>query len=493
MQHWPRIVTLWLLWILLLGACQSTQTPSATTPAADVDQPVTPTVPAELVFAEDARVAGIDIAGMTVAEASAHLQEELAARDRAVRLQAGDTQSTIFLPARELETEITGLLDEAQEQAMQDAPVEVPRDLALEETMLPDQLDRLADEISSTTTLELITATDTLTRSFAYRPGRSLDVAAALAQIATELQSPDASAIITLDLEEDPNVPRPTFAQLQEQVNIIADEWNGVVGFYLQDLATGETVTRNPDTVFSGASLLKVPILLFAYTRIPEFDEEEERWKREMVIESNNLSANDLLAAAVEGTGTDMAYAGSKEMNVMLRELGFQHTYQNMPYEAGDYLIGLRGLAIEYGPAQEGSPPYTEADPIVRTTPAEISRIFVMINECSQGEGQLLEQFTATLTAEDCQAILDLLAQNADKSRIAAGLPEGTRFEHKSGWTGDMHADVGIVRSEGGDFLLATYIYQEQNNSYLPDFRAARYISALSRLVYTAYNPEKVE
>lgn len=493
MQHWPRIATIGLLWILLLGACQSTQTPSATTPVADVDQPVTPTIPAELVFAEDARVAGIDIAGMTVAEASAYLQEELAARDRAVRLQAGDRQSTIFLPARELEAEITDLLDEAQEQAMQDAPVEVPRDLALEDTMLPDQLDRLADEISSTTTLELITATDTLTRSFAYRPGRRLDVDAALEQIATELQSPDASAIITLDLEEDPDVPRPTFAQLQEQVNIIADEWNGVVGFYLQDLATGETVARNPDTVFSGASLLKVPILLFAYTRIPEFDEEEERWMREMVIESNNLSANDLLAAAVGGIGTDAAYAGSKEMNVMLRELGFQHTYQNMPYEAGDYLIGLRGLSIEYGPAQEGSPPYTEADPIVRTTPAEISRIFVMINQCSQGEGQLLEQFTETLTAEDCQAILDLLAQNADKSRIAAGLPAGTRFEHKSGWTGDMHADVGIVRSEGGDFLLATYIYQEQNNSYLPDFRAARYISALSRLVYTAYNPEKVE
>jgi len=214
---------------------------------------------------------------------------------------------------------------------------------------------------------------------------------------------------------------------------------------------------------------------------------------REMVIESNNLSANDLLAAAVGGIGTDAAYEGSQEMNMMLRELGFQHTYQNMPYEAGDYLIGLRGLSIEYGPAQEGSPPYTEADPIVRTTPAEISRIFVMINECSQGEGQLLEQFAETLTPEDCQAILDLLAQNADKSRIAAGLPPDTRLEHKSGWTGDMHADVGIVRSEGGDFLLATYIYQEQNNSYLPDFRAARYISALSRLVYTAYNPEKVE
>jgi beta-lactamase class A len=493
MQHWPRIATLGLLCILLLAACQSAQTPSATTPAADADPPVTPTVPSELVFAEDARVAGIDIAGMTVAEASAHLLEELTAREQAVRLQAGDRQSTIFLPARDLEAEITGLLEEAQAQAAQDAPVAVPRDLALEATMLPDQLTRLAEAISSTTTLELITATDTLTRSFAYRPGRSLDVDAALEQIAAELQSPDASELITLDLEEDPNVPRPGFAQLQEQVNIIANEWDGVVGFYLQDLATGETVVRNPDTVFSGASLLKVPILLFAYTRIPEFDEEHTQWMREMVIESNNLSANDLLAAAVGGIGTDAAYAGSKEMNVMLRELGFQHTYQNMPYEAGDYLIGLRGLTIEYGPAQEGSPPYTEADPIVRTTPAEISRIFVMINQCSQGEGQLLEQFTETLTAEDCQAILDLLAQNADKSRIAAGLPPDTRFEHKSGWTGDMHADVGIVRSEGGDFLLATYIYQEQNNSYLPDFRAARYISALSRLVYTAYNPEKVE
>jgi hypothetical protein len=50
-----------------------------------------------------------------------------------------------------------------------------------------------------------------------------------------------------------------------------------------------------------------------------------------------------------------------------------------------------------------------------------------------------------------------------------------------------MQCDVGIVRSPGGDFVLAVYLYRETDQLY--DSVAAPVIAAFARMVYTAYNP----
>jgi hypothetical protein len=173
-------------------------------------------------------------------------------------------------------------------------------------------------------------------------------------------------------------------------------------------------------------------------------------------------------------------------MSDMLEQLGFEHTYMKMPYEGYDYLVGLQGIAIEYGPPRQGPPPFTASDPLLRTTPAEISRLFLMIEACSQGSGVLLEQFDL-LSTDRCQQILDLLARNADTERIVAAIPPDVRVEHKSGWVQDMHADAAIVRSPGGDYLLTIYLWRGVEE--LPGLWANPYIVALSRLVYSAYDP----
>jgi beta-lactamase class A len=175
-------------------------------------------------------------------------------------------------------------------------------------------------------------------------------------------------------------------------------------------------------------------------------------------------------------------------MSEMLeKDLGLQHTYQYMPYEGADYLINIRGIKIKSGPAQEGPPPYTEADPALRTTPAEMSQVFLAIDQCSKGQGELMQKYTRTLTPERCQEMLDLLAHNGDTTRMRAGIPDDIRVEHKSGWIEDMQADVGIVRSPGGDFILAVYLYQDTD--YLYDSVASPVIASFARMVYTAYNP----
>ncbi|MCG8350814.1 MAG: class A beta-lactamase-related serine hydrolase [Chloroflexales bacterium] len=495
MWRWPRIAIVWLCCIFTLGACGSEQSLSpASSSGRLVSSPTTTIASAtalqpagDSTLTPDAQIAGINVGGLTGAAATAKLQEELTVINRPLELRTGTARMTLRPEDIDLQAPVEDLVAEALRQAENGEPVRVDLEITLDEAALRNQLNELAATAAVTPTISLITSTETLSRTFAYTPGQSLDFEKALQQVEEHLRSPQATQRLTLDLESDPATPQVSREQIREQVEAMAAEWDGIVGFYLHNLTDGETITLNENTVFSGASVMKVPILLQAYINLEEFDEEQQQWLREMIEQSDNLSANDLLAASVDGQGTEDALVGARAMNDMLRDLGLEHTYQNLPYEAYDYLVTLQGIPIQSGPAQEGALPYTEADPLVRTTPAEMSQVFLWIDQCSKGEGILLERFESTLNAERCQEMLDRLEANEDATRLVSGIPEGVRVEHKSGWVEDMQADVGIVRSPGGDFLLAVYLYQK--NDWLRDHIAAPVIGAFAHMVYTAYNP----
>lgn len=489
MQRWPRLAIVWLLGITILGACGAPR-PVPVTPTA---APPTPTAAPTAVptFAPGSTIGGIAVGGLTSAAAADKVRTELTALTQPLAVRAGTARIKLSPADIDLALSLDVMLNEATRQARSGAVVQTPLDLTFNEQALREQIAGLAAQVAVSPTLSIITATETFSRSFAYTPGQLLDIDSAVAKVAARLRSPAAPRQVTLGLRPDPATPQADFAQIREQVELMAAQWDGVVGFYLYDLQSGATVTLNTDTVFSGASVMKAPIMLYAYTALEQFNADQEEWLRRMIVESDNLAANDLLAASVGGQGTDDALVGVRAMNVMLRALGLKHTYQNLPYEAYDYIVGLRRIQIESGPAREGNPPYTEADPLVRTTPTEISRIFLLIEQCSRGEGDLLEQFAETLSAARCGEMIAWLEQNGDDTRMVSGLPATARVAHKSGWVGDMQADVGIVRSPGGDFLLAVYLYQQ--TEWLRDPVAAPVIGAFARMVYTAYNPVRLD
>jgi beta-lactamase class A len=426
-------------------------------------------------------------------EAAAHLRTSLSPLRLPLDLHAGDASMALRPADIDLELSLDAMLDAARAQHAQGDAVRVPLRLRFDKDLLHDQLVAFAQQSSISPTLRLvISETETISRSFVATPGQRFDVEHALSRVADRLSTPQGARRVTLEMQPAPDMPspRPDFAWLQQEVEALAAEWEGIAGIYLYDMQSGQTVTLNADTVFSAASIMKVAILLHAYTQLDTIDADLQANIDKMIIESDNLAANDVLAASVSGQGTDDALDGVIAMSDMLEQLGFAHTYMNMPYEGYDYLVGLRGIAIEYGPEREGPPPFTASDPLLRTTPAEISRLFLLIEECRQGSGILLEQFEL-LSADRCQEILDLLARNADNERIVAGIPPDVRVEHKSGWVQDMHADAAIVRSPGGDYLLTIYLWRGVDE--LPDLWANPYIVALSRLVYTAYDPVQIE
>ncbi len=108
-----------------------------------------------------------------------------------------------------------------------------------------------------------------------------------------------------------------------------------------------------------------------------------------------------------------------------------------------------------------------------------------------------------TTTAADCAAMLaaiyrgdcvsraaseemlGLLLGQTRNDRLPAGLPEGTPIAHKTGeLLGLCWADVGIVYSPGGDYILCVI-----SDGALTEAEAREAMAALSRQIYEILNP----
>jgi beta-lactamase class A len=470
-------------------------------------------------FPMGTRVAGVALDNLPTDAAATKLAAEVTVFDQPLELSLGQKSLIIFPNDLQVEVAIDDILVEAYLQASRtDSPdgtppttptlaaetptpllvtgetdtitVEVPLFVDFDRSELEQRITQFARQESIPPVLEVITNTNPFSRSFGYRPGKIIDVKDAMDQVEQRLQNPRLSRRINLALRDDNIVPRATLEQIRGQAEIMAQSWEDVVALYLHDLESDEHIGIHENTVFSGASVMKVAILLFSYASLPTFDEEQQEWIEAMIIESDNLAANYMLAAGARGTGTEDALAGAYQMNDMLSQLGLQHTYQYMPYEAHDYLVVVRGIEIKQGPPQEGEPPYTAPDPSLRTTPREISQIFLWIDQCSNGTGPLLTRYHETLSPARCQEMLDLLARNGDDTRMRRGVPADVRVEHKSGWIEDMQADVGIVRSPNGDFVLGIFLYRDYGVIYS---NAQEAIAGIAHMVYTAYDPVRIE
>jgi beta-lactamase class A len=434
-------------------------------------------------------VAGIDVGGMRPAKARARLAAALGPRLHSLELRVETTHITLRPEAIGLYIPLDALIAEAQSAQ---AGAQIALRVSYDAARLRSALEDLARRTDRQPTIVVISDAVPFSRRFASIPGQRLDVATAMRKIDAHLQLLSAPPQLTLPVQPDMHVQHPQPAQLQEQIAALAREWAGVVGISVLDPKSGQVVAQlNEHTVFSGASVMKVAILLDAYLTHSRFTPQQERWIDAMIIESDNRAANDLLAASAGGMTPQDAVRGARAMSALLRDLGLAHTYQYRPYQTDDDPIDPADLDIWLGPEREGPPPYTDADRVLRSTPAEMSRIFLWIEQCSQGSGILLERFAGSLTVARCQEMLNRLEQNGDHSRMVAGFPAGTRVAHKSGWIGDMQADVGMVHSPDGDFVLAVYVYSPRTANTTDHFDAVakQAIAGFAQMVYSYYNP----
>ncbi len=499
-----RGATLLIACALLLTACgpyaEATSGTTATSalptqppdPTAEPTAAPSPTAPPTI--ARDVRVAGVNIGGKSPEEATATLTEAFEAVSQPLELRLDEATWTIQPEEIGLKLPIDAMVADAQAAA---ASARLPLQLDYDQTRLRDLLEQIAPDTARPAEMIVLTSTETLSRSFALVPAQRLDIDAAVKAIDRQLRDPDAPRRIELRLANDPAASvkaRPTPEQLQEQIRALAQEWRGIAGIYVYDTGSAQPLAAlNERTAFSAASTIKAAILLNSYITLKEFDEAERQDLENMIVESDNLAANDMLAASIGGTTTEQAFEGADEMSDRLASLGLETTYLYIPFEATDF-IRIYQPSFRTGPERDGQPPYTDSGRYLRTTPVEIAQLYIWLDQCAADKGILLERFGDTLSAARCKEMIDRLEQNGDKTRIVAGVSDKATVAHKSGWMDDTQGDVGLVQSPGGNYVVAIYVYREiiPGKTFLADEVATPAITAFSRLIYSYYNPAVV-
>ncbi|MBC8160556.1 MAG: serine hydrolase [Roseiflexaceae bacterium] len=471
----------------VLPAVLPTSAPSAV-PSVVPEPTATPESTALPKLARNISIAGVDVGGLDLAAARAELMAAIELEP--LTLITGPISTTIAPQEIGLAPALDELLADARTaKAGDELALKLTFDQAQLRAVLIDISAEIAGEAGG---LDVIRDTELVSASFVLRAPETLDVDQAAAQVAKHLNSTryaePLAVLLTLGEAGD---TRPIAQDMQRELAALAGQLKGVLGVYIYDLKSGKKLASlNENTAFSTASTIKTAIMLNAYAHVEKFSAKQTKAMRAMIIESDNLKANDVLAASVGGIATEQAFEGAQLMSDMLAELGLPTTYQYTPFEANDF-IKLYKTKYTLGPKQAGQPPYTASSRVQRTTPAEMAQLYVMIEQCSRGEGALVEAFPDTLDDQRCQEMLDLLRQNEDVKRMVSGLPASADVAHKSGWAQpDLQGDAGIVRTNGGDFIISVYFYQD-GERYSDRF-VQRLLGNVTRLAYSFYNPELI-
>jgi len=141
--------------------------------------------------------------------------------------------------------------------------------------------------------------------------GTTIDLDRAVVQVENSLFSP-INRVVSLSLETSAP-PRPSYQNLEILLKQILDSANfdGTAGLYLMDMQTSQEIhfvynnksdyPTEPDLAFSASSIIKIPIMISAYTRLGENPNPEALNLLEgMIVESGNDPADWLMEQFID-------------------------------------------------------------------------------------------------------------------------------------------------------------------------------------------------
>ncbi len=325
-------------------------------------------------------------------------------------------------------------------------------------------------------------------------PGRALDVERAVILVGDALRSAT-TRTVTLTTRRVP-ATRPSLEQLRLMLQNTIDRnaFAGVVGFYLLDLQTGEELHfayRNgeylpvdPDIAFTGASTIKIPIMVSVFRQTAsQIDDETDALLHAVFRTSDNAAADALMAKLDKVRGPLLV---TEDMFA----LGLQNTFM-----AGFFCSPLAPCPLLKRfttPANQRVDVSTDPDIYNQTTPSDMGMLLEDIYRCAQtGGGTLPAVFPGQITQEACRRMIEYMKEDRTGVLLEAGLPGGTVLAHKHGWLtgpdGQYHnfSDTAIIYTPGGNYVLCLYIYDANpiiwNNANI-------LYAEISRLVYNYFN-----
>jgi beta-lactamase class A len=261
----------------------------------------------------------------------------------------------------------------------------------------------------------------------------------------------------------------------------VADSGAEMVGVYLKDLVTGDSLLLAADVRVHAASMMKVPVMIQLFrdqeAGLSSLDDSLTITRSfESIVDGSpyELSARD------DSDTTLYRRIGERESvrrlcelmitvssnlatNMLIERVGADRVTATMREVGADSIEVLRGV--------EDTQAY-RAGLSNTTTARDLGVIFSAIAEGRAVGGALGRQMVEILLRQDFNA------------KIPAGLPSGVRVAHKTGWISDyVSHDGGIVYlDDGGVYVLVVLTKGGEGH----DDYADELIADISRMVYDA-------
>jgi beta-lactamase class A len=263
-------------------------------------------------------------------------------------------------------------------------------------------------------------------------------------------------------------------ADLEERVREATAGIRGDIGVYARNLATGETVAVNADSLFPTASMVKVPILVGVFDQI---EQGVLSYEQDLVYRDSLLYPGvDVLGMARDSTIislgrviTLMLTLSDNTASLWLQHLAGTGTAINSWLENNGFhsmrvnsrTEGRRGDWERYGWGQ--------------TTPREMAELLVMIREGRAVSENASERMYRTLS------------RNFWDDVAISEIPPDVLVASKNGAVDRSRSEVLLVHAPGGDYVFCVITKNQEDTSWTDDNEGWEGIRAVSRVLWEAW------
>lgn len=276
--------------------------------------------------------------------------------------------------------------------------------------------------------------------------------ASASASSEAEKQQPTGSASATATPSENPTdaAKQSKQTQLDTLKGTLEQQLGGYSGtwsLYVEDMTTGASISIN-DHRQPSASVIKLYVMLAVYDQIAQGKLTETADIDTLLTQMITVSSNQATNTLVKTLGGGDAQAGFTIVNDTAKANGFTETAMNdLLYDSGTHDSSLKQTSVN-------------------DAGAFMAKVY---------RGQLV-------STDVSSKMLDLLLGQTRRTKIPAGVPDGTKVANKTGEIPGTENDAAIVYGSKGDYVL-TVMSEDVDNS-----TAQANIRAISGTVWDAMN-----
>jgi beta-lactamase class A len=276
-------------------------------------------------------------------------------------------------------------------------------------------------------------------------------------------------------------------AELGKKLGEIAAKHKGKVAVYAKNLATGDSVTIDPQRPVATASVIKLPLMLQAFEQVKagkiKLSDIIELTKDNQVPGSGVLSFLDpglkftlkdaitLMMTLSDNTATNMVIdaVGLKPTNDMLARMNLKNTYFYKKV---------------YKKAEGPQPADQKQFGLGKTTAEEMGKVMESIYRCDLGDHDLCGQMITIMRNQQYRNMVPRYIESEDTSEDLSAIAD------KIGALDEVRNDVALIYTKKGPIVISIFTYDNADKSWTPENRAEMMMGRMAKLIVDTWSPE---